>query len=754
MKLSYIIYTALAVMALAACQAKEEALPREPEVPEGYKTLQINASYQETKSAYDGDVTFSWTEGDEISVICNDGAENSRASLMAVTWGSRETTFSAVVQGAVATGSLTGTRMALFPASNRHRYTDDSTIDFYIPAERDFRDSENTAIPMFAYGNGADAYAFANMCGAIKFVFEDLPDGISEVKLVYQSAWEKLNGLFPLINLGGDATAVTWEIASAGSYAERSLTLYEDVEGGSVAFYIPFPGGTISEGSSVLLLDANDENNVLFQHDYLKEIEVVKNSITVLTPQKGVDLTSPTSVITFTESADEFRNPERGFNNANTFYCSGIPYNLSGDALDNGMNSLVFLLFYLDDYTDADIPSEVLTKIGNVFAQVRNLGKKAIVRFAYTDYKDYMDAPVDRVESHLVQLKPVLQANEDVIYVVQAGFIGICGEWHANLNTNSYFYFDWKGPDKVNTSQFEDYARVVDALLDAVPKSRQVALRTWYYKRFYFYTRGVTSGGGVWNPISAWETTANSRLSFHNDGFASYEHEGGSFTGQLDRDMCVSQSAYMAVGGEPYSKYSYTMDGYFTNRMDRVLQTARNQHISYLSEFELYGMNALDWMDADQKKALCKGLGYRLWLSDVKLYVNGQEAETPMTIQITLNNSGSAPVINKRPMKLVLLRGDVRTVLVENLGEVRDVPPGGSRTFSRTFTIPAGGIQSGDKLALWLPDDYSSIADRAVYAIRLANNEDTKFQWVTFPSLTAPTDPVQALGGYNVFYTF
>ena len=59
MKLSYTIYTALAVMALAACQAKEEALPQEPEVPEGYKTLQINASYQETKTAYAGDVTFS-----------------------------------------------------------------------------------------------------------------------------------------------------------------------------------------------------------------------------------------------------------------------------------------------------------------------------------------------------------------------------------------------------------------------------------------------------------------------------------------------------------------------------------------------------------------------------------------------------------------------------------------------------------------------------------------------------------------------
>lgn len=753
MKLSYTIYTALAVMALAACQAKEEALPREPEVPEGYKTLQINASYQETKTAYADDFAFSWTEGDEISVICNDGTKNKWASLMAVTWGSRETTFSAVVQGAVETGSLTGTRMALFPASDLHRYTDDSTIDFYIPAERDFRDSENTAIPMFAYGDGADAYAFANMCGAIKFVFKDLPDAVREVKLVYQSAWEKLNGLFPLLYFDrGDASAVTWEIASAGSYAERSLTLYEDVnvEDGSVAFYIPFPGGTISEGSSVLLVDANDESNVLFQHDYLKEIEVVKNRITVLAPQKGVDLTSPSSELTFTESADEFRNPERGFNNANTFYSWDIPYNLYGDALDNDMNSnsLVFLLFYLSDYRYDYIPSDVLTEIGNVFAQVRDLGKKAVVRFAYSDHKDNEDAPLEWVEKHLVQLTPVLQANEDVIYVVQAGFIGICGEWYPGTIPNSYFKFEWKGPDDVDTSEFEDYARVIDALLDAVPQSRQVALRTWCYKRFYFYTRGGTSGGGVWNPISAWETTPNSRLSFHNDGFASYEHEGGSFTGQLDRDMCASQSAYMAVGGEPYSKYSSTMDGYFTNRMDRVMETARNQHISYLSDFELYGMNALDWMDPDQKDDLCKALGYRLWLSEVKLYVNGQDAGTPMTIQITLNNSGSAPVINKRPMKLVLLRDGVPpTVLVENLGEVRDVPPGGSRSFTRTFTIPACGIQGNDKLALWFPDASPSIADRAAYAIRLANDG---IEWET----SDPLDPAQALGGYNVFTQF
>ena len=178
------------------------------------------------------------------------------------------------------------------------------------------------------------------------------------------------------------------------------------------------------------------------------------------------------------------------------------------------------------------------------------------------------------------------------------------------------------------------------------------------------------------------------------------------------------------------------------------METVRNQHISYLSDFELYGMNALDWMDPDQKNVLCKALGYRLWLSDVKLYVNGQEEGKPMTIQITLNNSGSAPVINKRPMKLVLLRDGVPpTVLVENLGEVRDVPPGGSRTFTRTFTIPACGIQGNDKLALWFPDASLSIADRAAYAIRLANDG---IEWET----SDPSDPALALGGYNVFTQF
>ena len=46
-------------------------------------------------------------------------------------------------------------------------------------------------------------------------------------------------------------------------------------------------------------------------------------------------------------------------------------------------------------------------------------------------------------------------------------------------------------------------------------------------------------------------------------------------------------------------------------------------------------------------------------------------------------------------------------------------------------------LQTGDKLAIWLPDAAASLQDTPAYAIRLANNETT-FEGI----------------GYNVFYTF
>jgi hypothetical protein len=55
---------------------------------------------------------------------------------------------------------------------------------------------------------------------------------------------------------------------------------------------------------------------------------------------------------------------------------------------------------------------------------VRKAGLKAIVRFAYNDNNNPVDATPAMVNTHLTQLAPYLSANKDVITVVQAGLIG------------------------------------------------------------------------------------------------------------------------------------------------------------------------------------------------------------------------------------------------------------------------------------------------------------------------------------------
>lgn len=73
-----------------------------------------------------------------------------------------------------------------------------------------------------------------------------------------------------------------------------------------------------------------------------------------------------------------------------------------------------------------------LESVATDFERMRAAGFKCILRFAYTKVQQatppYNDAPLSRVLMHIEQLRPVVQANEDVVLVLQAGFIGTWGE--------------------------------------------------------------------------------------------------------------------------------------------------------------------------------------------------------------------------------------------------------------------------------------------------------------------------------------
>ena len=271
---------------LASCSQIEKdapVLPEEEITPVGYKVLTITAQKaDDTKTSYAGDVTFSWNVGDKISVVCNDG-ENNLWQTFTATTAAASSTFTATVPDGVNLGPLGYEyKVAMYPASENHVFNSTWSLMYNIPAERDFREHQESAIPMFAWGTDDDTYAFSNLTGAAKFTFTNVP--CSEVKMVYTVPGVKLNGTYGLqfdsIDKG-DASNVHWDPADAANDAEKTVTYYGNVQGGKVSFYLPYAEGSIWGYSTLQLIDVVSDM-VLYNNTHVGNISVHKNQIAVL----------------------------------------------------------------------------------------------------------------------------------------------------------------------------------------------------------------------------------------------------------------------------------------------------------------------------------------------------------------------------------------------------------------------------------------------------------------------------------------
>lgn len=454
-----------------------------------------------------------------------------------------------------------------------------------------------------------------------------------------------------------------------------------------------------------------------------------------------VDLPSSLE-LSFTEATEDYLNPERGLYNQQSFHFRNgeIP----SASLWGNDESLVLPLFYFEDFRDSDLSQTALDRISAVFSNIRTAGKKAIVRFGYinshaNDAKPW-DAGITQIRRHIAQVKDILQANEDIIYVLQAGFVGVYGEWYYVSDDFNY---------SVSGSTVEDYtnrALVISDLLECVP-NRHVGLRAAKYKRFYLNPTAISS----WTPISSWGSSDNQRLGFFNDGFRGDSGDIGTFDDATDRNMWYSQSAWVVTGGEAAYRGGDTKEEHeewlaenpAMASFENAITAIHDQHFSYLNANP--NNILMDYWDGatsgivgsgeSRIPELRKALGYRLVLNTVSLNFPNLSSGTTVSYSIAMENVGSAPVIYPRPFKLVLLHGGAPTILVDDLGEIRNVAPGGSETFSGSFSLPQS-IAGGDQLAIWLPDSAVGLQGTPAYSIRLANSD------VTWSS------------GYNIIHTF
>ena len=430
--------------------------------------------------------------------------------------------------------------------------------------------------------------------------------------------------------------------------------------------------------------------------------------------------------IRFVETDESFPNPERGLY-IQAYYESdsvGITTHANAGSIKynrTAVDQLTLYLhsYYLTEYMECDLPQEFFDRFEYNMNALRQGGAKVVLRFSYKHDNSSKGQPWEAtpewIHKHIDQLAPYLQKHADVILCVQCGLIGVWGEWYYTTNF------------KMNPSKDADYEprwQVLEHLLQAVPESRQVALRTPSYKMRYLKMRGID---GALTAEEAYKNTYKARICGHNDCFVSSSSDVGTYNGGLDRKFWAEDTKYTIMGGETCEKCSSSDGPYALGEMAKY-------HWTYLNRAYREEVTNM-WRKDGTMDEIRRRLGYRLYLEKAILTEQpkaGQEYQA----YFKLRNRGFAAPMNKRDVELIFVSvadASKKFVYPQTSVDPRFWLPG-EHTFTLSCSLDAQ-MKGEYKLYLNLPDPYESIHNDPRFSIRLADkdmwDEETGYNYLT-----------------------
>ena len=389
--------------------------------------------------------------------------------------------------------------------------------------------------------------------------------------------------------------------------------------------------------------------------------------------------------------------------------------------------SLVQTYFYLHGYIGRQLPPEAFATMDVYFNKLRQLGKKALLRFAYET------EPMGTVSSgptmedmfrHMKQLKPYLEKNKDVILALQAGFIGAWGEWHSS---------------KHNIESSDANKRIIlEKICRMTPQDRVVQVRVPDYKN-----------------LLPKDSEAYRKTSFHDDFIVVDPHrwDGNMHEGTPNFDQIVEEGAFMPVDGElPWGTWSMNKENGDANGwIIDGKKTARQlflEHYTSLSVIHNYKergapdkYSMMYWKETPISEEYLKEkhmpvsdgyfrkhdgsaaqrnafeyvrdhLGYRLELQELQIDTLKHTDNHILNLSLTLINRGFSTLFNEHPVYFVLVdeHNQVKEFLTNaDTNSFQPYRPGDKtytpliHTIKGQVTLPktANGTY---KLGLWIPD--------------------------------------------------
>ena len=430
---------------------------------------------------------------------------------------------------------------------------------------------------------------------------------------------------------------------------------------------------------------------------------------------QGDSAAQMTQTVTYEADDSVFYNPDRGW------FWSYIPTNYNNSPAppvtvqdladlhaEHGI-TLIRKYYLLYPYKTQNLPQSVLDELTSDMAACREAGFKIAVRFSYNwnvsfDPGGSEDAPLAWTLQHIDQLRPILHANSDVLHALEAGFVGLWGEWHNSSNNHV---------DNYTLSMMDSGRQILDAVMTLAPPERMVAVRYPEHNLMALYSTPLDAS-------QAYTGTNQARLGNHNDGFARDETEFGTFRGLSDpaRSYIQQQTRYTIQTGEFGGDTEYA-------RNNVILYSELYNYVS-LNAYQTDSLTLMDWLYANGGyDLLAKKLGYRFRLISSEIPLQCQ-AGTIMQITLVMTNDGWARPHNPRDIELVLrntANGHVVRMLVIAPIDERLFLPGQGETQELILqvNVPHDTAAGVYELLLNLPDPDSRLNTRAEYSIRLAN---------------------------------
>jgi len=399
--------------------------------------------------------------------------------------------------------------------------------------------------------------------------------------------------------------------------------------------------------------------------------------------------------VVYQPTAENIFNPERGFYTMYTAQSESGQLSLTAiNNIKNKKQSLMLRFYYFKKFLNSDLSQKQLDIIQNDFNTMRQGGIKCILRFAYSDNIGVADAPLSVVLRHLDQLKSLLQANADVIYVMQAGFIGAWGEWHS-----STIGLDSDANKKI----------ILTKILEVLPKTRMVQVRTPLYKqRIFSRTSPLTLS-------ESFTETDIARVGYHNDCFISSYDDYGTYQDTLAEKNYLNQECfYVPIGAETCDQCTCS------DCANAMIEMAR-LHLSYVHS-DYYAPVISKWNANGCLPEITNRLGYR-YENLEGIFSDSVKRGNALHFELKLRNTGYAVLYNKRKAVVVLrnITDTTKAYFAALPVDPRYWQSNDTTTLSFAIEVPHAIPTGNYNLYLSLPDTAAALKNNPLFAVRFAN---------------------------------